>query len=150
MGAGIEPEKDARQAGFSLLELMVVTAVLATLSVGAVLAPNVRRGPDDLARFQATFDTQQALAIVGRDRRGLQIDTKGIHLMLWRNGEWIASGSKRRWQGRPVFSSPEFRPIGDPDLIFEADGETQVFSITFKDGARCVGDGWTGVSCSAS
>lgn len=139
------------QAGFSLLELMVVTAIMAALSVGAVLATTgARTGPADMARFQTTFDTQRALAIAGRDRRGLRIDVKGVQLMLWRNEEWVTPGTTQRWRDRSVFASLGFQPVGTPNMIFEPNGSTNVFSMTFSNGAECVGDGWTGASCSTN
>lgn len=150
MGFGIGAPNRSDQAGFSLLELMVVIAIVSVLSIGAVLTASGKRGPSDLMRFQTQFETQRALAISGRDRRGLNIDTKGIQQTLWRKGAWTTTGAVLRWRRRAVFSGSDTTAYTDPEVTFAADGRTPSFSIAFADGASCVSDGWTGITCSDS
>lgn len=142
------------QAGFSLIELLVVIAVLSVLSVGAVLATG--RGGDaareavDMARFQDSFTVMQALAVQGREIRGLEVKGKGLRRARPGPEGWVFSDNIQPWRGRVAYAGQgeAFEPDA-PDIRFLPDGRTSVFSISFATGGRCASDGITGLTCDA-
>ena len=140
-------------AGFSLIELLVVIAILAVLSVGAVLSTG--RGGDaqgraDMARFQDSFATLRALAIQGREMRGLTVQGKGMRRARAGHDGWIFAETILSWGERIAFSrqNEAFEP-GSPDIRFLPNGRTSAFSIDFAAGGRCESDGWAGLTCDA-
>lgn len=137
----------AAQNGFTLIEVLIATAILAVLSAGAVLSlrPAPEAGLRDMARFQAAYDSQRSLAVAGRDRRGLRLGVRQVELVAWRDGLWAANGPALSFQ-RPV--QIDRASAGDaPQVIFEADGRSTAFAVIFAGGARCASDGWAGLSC---
>ena len=149
MGPKLTPSS---QAGFSLIELLVAVAVLSVLTVGAVLATG-RGGPDqgsDMARFEVLFDRARALAIEGRQARGLVITPDGVQMAQPGAGDWQVSRTVLPWQNRVAFLAPGARTgLNQPDIRLLPNGRSTVFSIEFDRTGRCESDGWTGVSCNA-
>lgn len=142
-------------AGFTLIELLVVIAVIAVLSVGAALSAG-RGGPEtaarsDMARFQGSFATQQALAVQGRETLGLLVQGEGLRRTRLGPEGWVPSGGVQPWRGRVAFSAPAGAfQAGAPDIRFLSNGRTSVFSIGFASGGRCESDGWSGLTCTES
>ena len=141
-----------RTHGFSLIELLVVIAILAVLSVGAVLTTG-RGGPQaagaaDMARFRDDFTTLQALAIQGRETRGLLVQGRGMRRARPGPDGWEISKMTQPWRGRIAFSrqGERFEPNA-PDIRFLPNGRTSAFSIGFSAGGRCESDGWAGLIC---
>tara|TARA_R110002049_G_scaffold44333_3_gene129869 strand:- start:116265 stop:116753 length:489 start_codon:yes stop_codon:yes gene_type:complete len=142
--------------GVTLVELLVVVAVLAVLAVGtSVLA--LRSGTDraetDLALFRSSYDTARTLAIEGRSPQGLNVAAQGLARLRHGADGWHAPDSLRRWQGRVTLAmSGPPPPFDAPDIILLATGQTSAFSIVFDPGnaapRRCQSDGWTGLTCS--
>lgn len=152
---GPELTSDAGQdAGFSLIELLVVIAILAVLSVGAVLATG-RGGADakgtaDMAQFRDRFANLQALAIQGRETRGLMVQGKGLRNARIGPDGWEISKATQPWRGRVAFSNQgELFIPNAPDIRFLSNGRTSAFSIGFAAGGRCASDGWEGLTCDA-
>ncbi|MFK7940743.1 MAG: Tfp pilus assembly protein FimT/FimU [Roseovarius sp.] len=148
----LNPKPPTGEAGFSLIELLVVIAVLAILSVGATLS--VSRGGDpskdaaDMTRFQTSFATLRAMAIQGRETRGLVVQGEGMRRARPGEDGWVLTQSVQPWRGKVAFAKQgeAFEP-GGPDIRFLANGRTSVFSIGFAAGGRCESDGWTGLTC---
>ena len=81
------------EAGFTLIELLVVIAILGVLGVGAALTVG-RGGPEtaessDMARFQVAYATQAALAVQGREQRGLAVKAGGLRAMRPGPQGWV-------------------------------------------------------------
>lgn len=151
------PELTSRasaDAGFSLIELLVVIVVLSVLAVGAVLATgrgtSQTGGAADMARFHDQFTTMQALAIQGRETRGLVVQGKGLRTARPGPEGWKVSETIQLWRGRVAFrgTGEQYEP-GAPDIRFLPNGRTSAFSIGFATGGRCESNGWSGLTCDA-
>lgn len=128
--------------GLSLVELLVVTAVLAVLAGGVTLAIGRGAGPPDVPRFAALFETQRSLAIAGQQRRGLAFDADGARIALRSGAGWQMSGPPT------VLGPVRFdRQWPAPQIEFLPTEQTSAFAVTLPDGARCATDGWAGLSC---
>ena len=148
--------------GFSLLEMVVVVAVLATLSVGAVLALGERRaGPGDATRFAAVHDALRDAAILGQGAQGLSLMPQGWQVLVpdETEGGWKASGAVQKFQGEarfegaggPVLPRPEINPPR-PDIVFLPDGKVTPFNavfVTAKGVTQCRSHGLAGLQCTA-
>jgi len=146
--------KPSAGAGFSLIELLVVIAILAVLSVGAVLTTGRggegTQGRADMARFQDSFTTMRALAIQGREIRGLVVQGSGMRRARVGPDGWVFADTVLPWGGRIAFTrqTEAFEP-GGPDIRFLPNGRTSAFSIGFAADGRCESDGWAGLTCDA-
>jgi len=144
-------------AGVTLVELLVVVAVLAVLGVSSSLLAFRGDGADaarsDLAWFQANYDRARLLAIEGRSPQGLNVTAQGLQRLVVRAERWQGDPPARRWQGRVTLAAQGAVALhGAPDIMLLANGQTTPFSINFNDrgraGQRCESDGWTGLQCS--
>jgi len=152
VGTKLTSSDTGPQAGFTLIELLVVIAVLAVLSVGAVLTVG-RGGPEatgaaDMTRFHDQFATQRALAIQGRQIRGLVVQGGGLKTARPGPDGWVFSEAAQPWRGTVAFArqNEAFFPNA-PDIRFLPNGRTSVFTIGFADGGRCEADGWAELTC---
>lgn len=142
------------QAGFSLLELMVSVAVLAVLAVGVGLATGRGvAGPErDADRFRRAVEQNRALAILGRETRGLSVTPEGLRLL--RRGEtgWTAA-VLHGWSGRvSLVPAGSVSLPGTPDILFHPDGRSSGFAAVFSGRGpswRCTSDGWSEMTCAA-
>lgn len=132
--------------GFSLVELLVVVAILAVLAVGATIAGG-RLGSSDLARFRQGFDTARQLAIAGQQVRGLRVDPDALRSARYTAAGWQVSDSTVRLSGRATLrlTGPQ-GPREAPQIVLLPTGQSSAFSIRFGQG-RCQSDGWSGLTC---
>ena len=147
----VRPVGNDPAAGFTLIELMVVVAILAMLTTTLTLSVN-RPGVADLSdakRFQAVFAQLRDEAVMSQQILGLQVDGQGFQRMRWQSGAWDDLGASGSWSGvvqvlQPTDRSPvEFAPsaqIGPLLIRFEAGASVQT----------CRTDGWAGLSCNAN
>lgn len=154
------------EAGFSLIELMVVVAIIATLTLAAVLS--LRTPPEDtpalaLARFErATGFLKDEAQFAARDL------ALGVSRTGWQS--FVFDASRNDWAERPAdhlhaagFWGGELAPAlvlegrdvlvdqqAAPDIFILRTGEVSPFSLTLtaKDGrtARCTASD-NAVSC---
>ena len=173
----ITPHAKPREAGFTLVELMVAIAVLAVLALGASLALPRGAPPaeSDMALFQRQFEQMRQLAITGQSSRGLRITPQGLQLARRQASaqtalldspeahsakaseplpRWHLSARQQRWQGRVQFISQNSAgraPIGSaaPDIQLLADGRSSAFIIRFfpRSGSASTGTGAQRASC---
>lgn len=141
MGAKLARSNHSEE-GFSLIELVVVVAVLSVLAVGASLAAGQRSGgQSDLRTFTQEFELTRALAVQGRQVRGMRVTPQGFALSRLENGEWVPQGSLRRWRDA-VSVQTGLRPEGgiagtgpnNPNIVILPNGTGTVFSISFRSG----------------
>lgn len=149
--AGGSGPEQLGQAGVTLIELVIVVAVMASLAAGVSLVAGrgVAPGESDLSRFVRTYDQNRSLAVLERRVRGLFLEPDGSRQALKRDGIWGEPGRLQRWTGWVSYLVEGVRPGRNvPDLLFLPSGQTSAFVITF--GARqCRSDGWTGLRCDA-
>lgn len=129
--------------GFTLIELMISVAVLASLAAAVTLSlgrPDQSARADWL-RFQEMQDRVAAEASISRRMLGLRVDETGLQRVAWR-GEWTAAGSAIDWRNGVTM-------IGGPRVLsFAPGGQSSDFVIRFAGGPKlCEGDGWGGVTC---
>ena len=135
-------------AGFTLVEMLVATAILSVLALGAMLSVSGRTGPTDAARLERLFETQAALAVAERSRRGLYLTPTGAQVARWRDGRWERAGRAIRWTRRASVLRRDPGPPGAPQLVFLGNGRASAVSVRFEDAGICQSDGWTGLICS--
>lgn len=146
------------ESGVTLIELVIVVAVMATLAVGVTLAagrPGTGAG-DDRALFRAQFDTARALAVLEGRRRGLAITPQGRQAMALGPQGWDALGPRQGWAGPVDFQVTERRADlrrgaargTAPQIELLPNGRSTAFVIRFGT-TRCHSDGWTGLRCDA-
>jgi prepilin-type N-terminal cleavage/methylation domain-containing protein len=161
----------APTAGFSLIELVTVVAIMAVLAVGVSMTAVAGRGgaESDLKVFKRSFSQSRALAVQGRHIRALQISPSGMRIAQWHNGEWRLSDHQSQWHGGATFvedpvgrqyGGPITGPItglttgliagrGGPKVIFLPNGQTTAVRSVFAGLAACHSDGWSGLICDA-
>jgi prepilin-type N-terminal cleavage/methylation domain-containing protein len=156
MGSGINslihPTEPDLQAGVTLIELVVVVAVMATLAVGASLTAgrSTTGAQSDLSAFRDAYSQARALAVHGGEQRALVISAQGHRVALWHDGDWQVSGRLQRWRSSVSYLQEGGRRAGpdQPNLRFLANGQTSAFSIQLGR-TQCHSDGWTGLICNA-
>lgn len=144
-----------RTSGFTLIELMVVVAVLSVLAVGAGLVAS-RGGKSaattDLQRFERHIQTARARALQGRQVRGLFVTTRGFQPTVETVDGWDKSQREIRWRGGVTLQLGAHRQgPKTPHIVLLPDGRVSPFTLSFApDGSRrivCRSDGSAGVSC---
>ena len=97
------------QAGFSLIELMVVVAITSILAVGATLA--LGRGGDPDSDAVAALEAQAA------DLRARAMLTGAVHRLEMQAGGWV-----RMDAGGQVLGRTEAAGAAGPALVFDPGG----------------------------
>ncbi|PCJ04067.1 MAG: hypothetical protein COB16_11540 [Rhodobacteraceae bacterium] len=141
----------ASDAGVTLIELVVVVAVMASLVLGVTLTRGLggASGESDLMSFRATYDQARSLAVHGQVQRGLALSAKGRRIAWWRGDGWQISEQLMPWRGRVSYQIEGPSAAQEtPDIIFLPNGQTSAFSIQFES-ISCRSDGWTGLICDA-
>lgn len=167
------PVPDARpqaghvEAGVSLIELLVVVAMLSVLAVGVTLPlrQSANSTQADARLFQSVYARTRAQAVHSGALRGLKVDGRGLRLMQREaDGQaqaprWQLSDQPIRWQGRAVFRATGPQGGGvtagqsgpRPDILFLPNGQTSAFDLRFTTPRHvpvsCSSDGWSEVSC---
>lgn len=141
----------SRDAGVTLIELVVVVAVMAVLGAGLSLAVGraASSADADMAQFRQQYEQLRAQAVHARHRYGLSVTPKGRHMMARHGGTWQDLGPPRSWRAAVHYADRHRRAApGVPDIQFLPNGQTSAFTISFGS-RRCQSDGWTGLTCDA-
>jgi len=151
--------------GFTLLEMVVVVAVIAVLSVTATFSVAGRSaGEADMARFAAAYDRLRDSAILGRAPQAVSIVEDGWQTLSpagQENGRttWQPSGRAQKFRGQARFEGAS-GPIlprdlwrdRTPDLFFLPDGQVTPFDVAFIGNGtvrHCRSAGFSGLICEA-
>ena len=147
----VGPVKAKDAAGFTLIELMIVVAVLALLTTTLSLSVNRPRGGQsaDWARFEAVHNRLRQEAVLARQITGLSVSPEGYQRLRWSDGDWRKVGDLVGWRDAVMVLEP-FDAAAP--LEFAPSGQSTALRIRFEAGAGnviCEGDGWSPVSCGA-
>lgn len=130
---------DRRQAGFTLVELMVVMVVIGLMSAAVVVALPDPHGSlrDDSSAFAARLAAARDLSIIGGRDVAVRIDTAGYGFSARGADGWQPMTDKaltpRRWApGVSAVAAIE----GDDALVFDSTGLATPAQVTLqRDGA---------------
>ncbi len=123
----VKSMKQTRHAGFTLIEIMVVVAIIAIL--GAAVVPKIMNNPDKARIVRANTDIgtiAQALEMYKLDNFAYPSTDQGLQALVekptgdpepanWSDGGYIQSLPKDPWGREYVYVSPG--ETGDFDLI---------------------------------
>jgi general secretion pathway protein H len=130
---------DQRQAGFTLVELMVVMVVIGLMSAAVVVALPDPRGSlrDDSSAFAARLAAARDLSIIGGRDVAVRVDPAGYGFSTRADDGWQAVTDKallpRRW-GPGVAATAAIE--GDGALVFDTTGLATPAQVTLqRDGA---------------
>lgn len=150
--------------GFTLLELVIVVAVVALLSITAVFSVGRSAGSsaNDALHFKSTYDHLRQAAILGRTSKAMSLRQKGFQALDNSTDDtpdaaWVPANKAHLFAGEVRFRGlntslyPGFEE-GEllADLVFLADGQVTSFEVSFilaDQVTRCIGTGWAGLSC---
>ncbi|EAQ25958.1 GspH/FimT family pseudopilin [Roseovarius sp. 217] len=149
--------------GFTLLEMVVVVAVMAVLSVTATFSITDRsRGEGDVIRFAAAYDRLRDAAILGAAPQGLILVPDGWQILRppapnAPEDGWQPVGRAQKFRGEARFEGPngailprEVPRAPKPDITFLPDGQVSPFEVTFignESLSRCRSAGVLGLDC---
>jgi prepilin-type N-terminal cleavage/methylation domain-containing protein len=135
--------RHSKTAGFTLLEMVVVVAVMATLTLAATLSVGRRAGPSDVAHFAGAYGALMDAALLGQEARGLRVMQEGWQVLrpVAPGQGWHASGAVQKVRDTVVFEGDDgpilARERPDPpvpDLVFLPDGKLTPVTVRFTAG----------------
>lgn len=130
------------QAGFTLVELMVVLLLLGLLSAAVVLSLPPTSGAllAETGLLAARLEGVARTAVLTGETRGVVFDDAGYTLQRLHAGRWSSAGAEHRpWSAVPGLAFEE----GGPMLRFDAAGIATPFRLLLeRDGerVRLIGD----------
>ena len=128
------------EAGFTLVELMVVMVIVGLMTAAAVLTiPDPRgRVTDDAEGLAARMVAARDLAIVGGRDIGVRIDGAGYEFSRRRPGGWEAVPAKalapRRW-GEGIETAVD---VEGGAMVFDSTGQATPGTVTLRRGGAGV------------
>jgi general secretion pathway protein G len=131
---GLPAQRNHREAGFTLIEIMVVIAIIGILAT--LIVPNIMGRPDEARVTAAKHDVgtiNQALKLYRLDIGRYPTSEQGLKALVerptsepipqnWKTGGYLSSVPKDPWGNPYHFSNPGTR--GEIDVIsYGADGK---------------------------
>jgi type II secretion system protein H len=148
----VEQIGGSNNAGFSLIELTVVVAILSVLSVSVSLALRERPTTTDATRFARAYELAKSQAIHSGARHGLSMTRTTFSSGTFRDGAWQSAAQAQSFDGTATLrlaSAPD--PEG-PTLVFLPTGQTTAFELDLtatQNRQTCRTDGWAPLTCVA-
>ena len=139
------------QAGFTLIELMVVITILSLLTLSVTLSvsrPRSGGAAQDWARFEAVHASLRTEAVLTRRILGLAVNSEGYQRLARVDGAWRQEGEVIAWRAGVAVE----RPFAGPVAFLPA-GQGSAVRLRFEGGARvtvCESDGWAALLCGPS
>ncbi len=147
--------------GFSLIELMVVVAILSILSVGATFAVGgPKRGTTtDLGAITSLFAELRSDAVITGSPRSITFAPNLVQ--AWKGddqGNWQTIGSAQRLRATLALTAGTGTQRNDDQardsirVVLLPSGRTSAFDLTLttrNDGWACTTDGWGPLECDA-
>ena len=143
----------ARQAGFTLLEILVVLIIVGLMASLAVFtmggSSQQRELTNEVRELYLLMQTASEQAVVNNRELGLQLEPDGYQFVAYddESGDWKASGERLfrsrslpEWMVVTEFiesDAPRLASAEDemrPDVVFFSSGETTPFEIEFTVG----------------
>jgi type II secretion system protein H len=147
----VEQVEGSNNAGFSLIELTVVVAILSILSVSVSLTLRGRPATADATKFTRAYDLARSKAIHSGQRHGLVVARQSFSAAHFLGGQWETSAQEQAFDGAATVRVVN-APVSDaPTLVFLPTGQTTAFEIDFSTAQNrqtCRTDGWAPLSCS--
>jgi general secretion pathway protein H len=157
-GQGLIVQTRAQQAGFTLIEILVVLVVIGLLASLAVMtmggSSRDREMENEVRELYLLMQTASEQAVFNNTELGLILDDEGYRFVAWedRSGEWKEPAEPMfRLRGFPEWitvteyienDTPRLASEEDrlrPDVVFFSSGETTPFELEFtlgRDDAR--------------
>lgn len=125
---------DKRGAGFTLVELMVVMAIVALAAAAVTLAfPGRDRALDDAERFAARADAAATYAVLAQRPVRLSVDGQGYRFEERAAAAWRPARDRhlaaRRWEASALVDG------GRGSTVFDPAGGADPLQVTLVDGA---------------
>lgn len=151
MDAGITP----RDHGFTLIELMIVVAVLSLLTLTVTLGVNRPRTAqaDDWTAFRDLHDRMREQAVTGDAVLGLSLSPDGFARLHRDAAGWVEDTPPSAWRGAVDIRRPvDPRPV----VVFLPNGRSTPVRLAFAaagpldgSGMVCESNGWEPLECAA-
>lgn len=129
----------AREAGFSLLEVLAVLVIIGLMSVSVVLSMRPPEPPENSFRDDLVLllNQEAKAAIYTGQTRALSVSEDGLHIMIYRDNQWsitqdfpfVSGVSARLNIGEEKIDIPE-DPV--PLILFEPAGEITEFALNIR------------------
>jgi len=129
----------AREAGFSLLEVLAVLVIIGLMSASVVLSMRPAAPPETSFRDDLILRLNQEAkaAIYTGQTRALSVSEDGLHIMVYRNNQWSITQDYPFVSGVTARLNIEDNKVEIPEdpvplILFEPAGEITEFALNIR------------------